>query len=113
MRTLIAIFLTPLLLAACDTETALKRVSSAGKAAESVYLTHDQHDSPVVVWTEREGNRLSLLFAVSRDAGKSFSESVSVPTSGTVATHPEGMPKVAFVLPLKNQMQFQMHRLCQ
>jgi hypothetical protein len=96
MRTVIIISLMASLLAACDSKNNLQRISSSGKAAESVYLTHDQHDNPVVVWTEREDKDLSLWFAVSQDDGKSFTEKVPVPINGHVATHPEGMPKVAF-----------------
>lgn len=80
----------------CNKEEKLKMISTSGKKAESVYLTHDKKDNPVVAWTERDANNLVLFFAVSTDNGRSFSEKKSLPLPGDVATHAEGMPKVAF-----------------
>ena len=72
------------------------RISSSVNNAESVYLTHDNFDNPVILWTEKTENDLTLLFAVSFDDGKSFSQNVSVTLDRNVATHAEGMPKIAF-----------------
>jgi hypothetical protein len=81
----------------CGKEEKMKLISSAGNKAESVYLTHDDKDNPVVAWTEVDNNnKLTLHFSMSYDNGKSFSERKSLPLSGDVATHAEGMPKVAF-----------------
>lgn len=90
------ILVSTLLLAACDQERADIMISSAKGIAESVYLTHDQNDNPVVVWTEKEDNSLTLFFATSTDDGESFSTTRRLPLGTDVATHPEGMPKVAF-----------------
>jgi hypothetical protein len=71
-------------------------ISSPKKNAESVFLTHDHKTHPVIAWTERTSEELSFLFAVSGDEGKSFFKPVSVQLQEDVATHAEGMPKIAF-----------------
>jgi len=73
-----------------------RRVSSSVNNAESVYLTHDNFDNPVILWTEKSANDLTLVFAVSYDDGNSFSQNVSVALDRDIATHAEGMPKIAF-----------------
>src|SRR5688572_30329447 len=73
-----------------------RRISSSVNNAESVYLTHDNFDNPVILWTEKSTNELTLVFAVSYDDGNSFSQNVSVALDRDVATHAEGMPKIAF-----------------
>lgn len=73
-----------------------RKISSPAKNAESVYLAHDNRGNPVVAWTERTDNQVHLFFATSPDDGKTFSQSISVPLDGKVATHAESMPKVAF-----------------
>ncbi|WP_276371792.1 sialidase family protein [Chryseolinea sp. H1M3-3] len=85
-----------LLLVGCYSEKVHQKISSAESSAESVYLTHDTQGNPVVVWTEKKNDSLTLFYAVSTDGGKSFSKKVSIPISADVATHAEGMPKVAF-----------------
>lgn len=70
-------------------------ISSKKGIAQSVFLTLDQYENPVVVWTEKGKNNLALFFATSTD-GKSVSNKVRLPLTNDVATHPEGMPKVAF-----------------
>lgn len=82
--------------ASCDTRDSHQKISSAEGSAESVYLTHDQQDNPVVVWTEKEQNKLTLFYSISTDGGNSFSTKIHVPLTADVATHAEGMPKVAF-----------------
>jgi hypothetical protein len=74
----------------------IHKISSDGKAAESVYLTHDNLGKPVVAWTERNETQISFVYEISPDDGKSFSDRVEVPLDEQVATHAEGMPKVAF-----------------
>lgn len=83
-------------ISACHPDNRIKMLSSEGTSAESVFLTRNQHDEPVAVWTEKKGDHLTLLFAVSDDNGKSFSHKMSLPLTSDVATHAEGMPKVAF-----------------
>lgn len=95
MRTMILVILSTLLLA-CKDESSLKPISSIDAAAESVYLTHDENDKAVVVWTDRRENELQLHFAISPDNGNSFLEPVTLALSPDVATHAEGMPKLAF-----------------
>lgn len=80
----------------CTEEQRTRRLSLEGSTAESVFLTHDQNENPVVVWTEKYGGELALLFAVSHDGGKSFSDKLRLPLALGVSTHAEGMPKVAF-----------------
>jgi hypothetical protein len=84
------------ILARCGGDDRAMMISSEANAAESVYLTHDQNDNPVIVWTERDGNNLTLFFAISHDHGKSFAQKTSLALAADVATHAEGMPKVAF-----------------
>lgn len=78
--------------------TDFRRISSPGKISESVYLTRDHTGNPALVWTEKEkdSDHVVLAYAVSTDEGKSFSNRVDVPLSGQIATHAEGMPKIAF-----------------
>lgn len=83
-------------LVACNEEQSVQKLSSDGSTAQSVFLTHDQNQNPVVVWTEEKGGELNLYFAASHDNGKSFPRKVNIPLSRGVATHAEGMPKVAF-----------------
>ncbi len=83
-------------LAGCDDKRFAKLVSSQEGEAQSVYVTHDQNNNPVVVWTEKKNDELALFFAASSDGGKSFQYKTNIPLSNDVATHPEGMPKVAF-----------------
>jgi hypothetical protein len=45
----------------CGKDDSLKLLSSNQGTAESVYLTHDQNDNPVVAWTERAE---ALLFSL-------------------------------------------------
>jgi len=80
----------------CAEEHKGDQLSTPGKSAESVYVTHDHQDNPVIAWTERDSNELMLYFAVSFDNGKSFSEKRALSLLGDVATHAEGMPKIAF-----------------
>ncbi|PZR38348.1 MAG: hypothetical protein DI538_09880 [Azospira oryzae] len=96
MKRLIFISLVSIVFFGCREEDNATPLSAKGASAESVYLTRDQNDNPVAVWTERKGEDLALLFAVSNDRGKSFSEKTSLPLTSDVATHSEGMPKVAF-----------------
>lgn len=96
MNRLIFISLLSVVLLACGEEDTTIPFSTKGASAESVYLTRDQNDNPVAVWTERKGEDLTLLFAVSNDGGKSFPNKISLPLTSDVATHSEGMPKVAF-----------------
>lgn len=95
MRLLTLISLT-LLLMACKHDRATEAVSSDNGTVESVYLTHDNHDNPVLVWTERDGTQMILYYSISSDDGNTFATKVALPLSSDVATHAEGMPKVAF-----------------
>lgn len=91
------IYATAILLgiAGCKQKDTIAKISSMGNQAESVFLTHDQQRNPVVVWTERVDKKLTLNFSASNKNG-SFSRTVSLPLTDEVATHAEGMPKVAF-----------------
>ena len=96
MRYLTYIIFAVFLLTSCTKDDSRQRISSEGSSAESVYLTHDHNDNPVVVWTEKANDKLILFYAVSSDDGRSFSKKISFPLTGDVATHGESMPKVAF-----------------
>lgn len=96
MKYFIYMTLVTTVLAGCSKKHPITLVSTQGNTAESVYLTNDHHNNPVVVWTERKDSALVLSFAISDDNGKSFTEKISMPLSADVATHPESMPKVAF-----------------
>ncbi|MEJ1238087.1 sialidase family protein [Chryseolinea sp. T2] len=85
-----------LLVVACKPKDRIQALSSEKAKAESVYLTHDENDNPVAVWTERDGDRLNLYYAISGDQGNTFMNIIMLPLSSDVATHAEGMPKVAF-----------------
>ena len=95
MRPLTFIILL-LLIAACRQHVALTALSSATGKAESVYLTHDEKENPVVVWTERYDDHVNLRYSTSLDDGESFTNAVTLALPPDVATHAEGMPKVAF-----------------
>jgi hypothetical protein len=96
MKYLITIIVGGLVFAGCVKRDEIRRLSSNDANAESVFVTQDQKGNPVVAWTERKGGELTFHFAVSPDGGRSFSDKVSVPLTKDVATHAEGMPKVAF-----------------
>lgn len=96
MKYLMYVTLVTNLVAGCRQELPVTLISTPGIKAESVYLTNDENDNPVVAWTQREDSSLTLLYSVSHDNGKTFSEKVKIPLTPDVATHPESMPKVAF-----------------
>lgn len=95
MRFQISVALMAVVLFGCDHQKQIHRISSL-TGAESVYLTHDDNSNPVVAWTEKVDERLTLFFSVSKDDGETFTDKVGIPLSNDVATHAEGMPKVAF-----------------
>ena len=96
MKPLLIISSFLLIATSCKMKDQATLLSSENKTAESVYLTHDHHNNPVAVWTEKNNGDLTLVFAVSSDNGKSFASKNSLSLTGDVATHPEGMPKLAF-----------------
>lgn len=95
MRYLKYFYVLVTVLAGCKQQD-LNRISSEQRAAESVYLTHDEKNNPVIVWTEKDDQNLILLFAVSHDDGKTFSEKRKLNLTPEVATHSESVPKIAF-----------------
>lgn len=96
MNTLKYLIIVSVLVIGCKQHNALKRISSTGSTAESVYLTNDHQNNPVIVWTENSEGKRTLFFATSKDNGETFSEKISLPLTNDVATHAESMPKVAF-----------------
>jgi hypothetical protein len=101
MKTHLSILLIGVLSIGChkkqaEEENSWTRVSSEGKTVESVYLTHDDQNNPVVVWTEKDKEELKLSLAISHDNGKTFSQRKNITLTSDVATHAESMPKVAF-----------------
>lgn len=95
MKALIYLPVVALVLVGCN-ESDLSMVSTPGRQAESVYLTQDHENNPVIVWTERSQNELFLNYAISDDDGRTFTQPVSLKLANDVATHAESMPKVAF-----------------
>jgi hypothetical protein len=81
---------------ACSKANVIQRISSAGALAESVYLTRDHNGNPVLAWTEKQAETLTLFYSVSNDQGESFSGETRIPLTSDVSTHSESMPKVAF-----------------
>lgn len=96
MRCLFLIMIAISLVSCKESGVGVKQISLSEKNAESVYLTHDNNGNTVVAWTEKTEQELNLLFAVSSDDGETFSQRVAVPLDQEVATHAEGMPKIAF-----------------
>jgi hypothetical protein len=93
----ISIFMFSIVLFACSSQNdKLQKISTPDKEAESVYLTQDQHCNPVIAWTEKGENKTKFYYSISLDGGKTFNERITVPVTGEISTHAEGMPKVAF-----------------
>lgn len=84
------------LLFGCDRQRSTKMISSGQATAESVFVTRDHQDNPVVVWTEKENDKLTLFFATADDDAASISSPIALSLTSDVATHAESMPKVAF-----------------
>jgi hypothetical protein len=80
----------------CQQHGKIHRISTLGSTAESVYVTHDQYNNPVIAWTEMDADKINFFYAISTDEGKSFSEKINIPVPDEISTHAEGMPKVAF-----------------
>jgi hypothetical protein len=83
------------LLSCVERETATFKVSSRNAEAESVYLTQNESGMPVLAWTERANGELRFLFTTLDNNGAA-GEKYEIPVPDDVATHAEGMPKVAF-----------------
>jgi hypothetical protein len=95
MRVFFAIAIATVTMISCNKYRDDARKLSTNNA-ESVYLTHDNNSHPVVAWTEKTDSELTFFFSISPDDGATFSENISVPLEQDVATHAEGMPKIAF-----------------
>ncbi len=96
MRSILFLFFLPGIFLGCNPKTSQQQLSSNTGNAESVFLTSDHNDNPVVAWTERQAETLTLFFSIG-DANAHFnSEPIQLPLPADVATHAEGMPKVAF-----------------
>lgn len=96
MKTIFLAGFLSMLIFGCSRQHSPRMISSAQAIAESVFLTRDHRDNPVVVWTERQNEKLTLLFGTPSGDGESISKSTSLTLTSDVATHPESMPKVAF-----------------
>ncbi len=74
------------------------RISLANLKASCPYLTQDQQGNPVLCWVQAQdtmGNYL-LMYARSKDGGKTFGEPVTVSTSQGVYPHDENLSKILF-----------------
>jgi hypothetical protein len=97
MKHLLVIAIAAIGMISCNkNKNEIVRISTDGKVAESVYLTHDAVSHPVVAWTERNASDLTFVYVVLSDDGHSISDRRELPLDAQVATHAEGMPKVAF-----------------
>lgn len=96
MKTILVAAFLSMLIPGCTRPHSPQTISSGQAVAESVFLTRDHGDNPVVVWTERQNEKLTLLFATSSHDGKSISKPTILTLTSDVATHAESMPKVAF-----------------
>jgi len=90
------ILLCTVLSAACASRESVITVSSRDSKAESVFLTRDHEDRPVVAWLENIEGKYVLSAAISYDYGETFKNKFQLPLTADVATHAESMPKVAF-----------------
>jgi hypothetical protein len=81
---------------ACETNDQPLLLSSGDANAESVYFTRDENDLPVVAWTERSDDGLRFHYAILDAHGTAVKERVNVSIPSEIATHAEGMPKIAF-----------------
>ena len=96
MKVVIALLVISILLHSCSKDDEVVTLSSADAKAESVFLTRDHHDRPVVVWTENKNGNLTLIAARSERNRDEFRVTCRLPLTSDVATHAESMPKVAF-----------------
>lgn len=95
MRCLIIINALFAVLMACNDERSPVLVSTMGADAESVYLTTNEQEEPVIAWTEKS-ERIRFFYAKISKDGRVTGERINVPVPADISTHAEGMPKVAF-----------------
>ena len=71
-------------------------VSTVGAEAESVYLTSDGENRPVIAWTEKSNEEVKFFYARISKSGNVKDKRIAIPVPADISTHAEGMPKVAF-----------------
>jgi hypothetical protein len=61
------------------------------------YLTKNNKGEPVLSWVRRIDNKSSIFcYAVSKDEGKTFANTIVIPASDNIYAHAENMPKLIF-----------------
>ncbi|GAA4471100.1 sialidase family protein [Nibrella saemangeumensis] len=68
----------------------------AGQQAALPRFTTDHQGNPVISWVEKANDQAALFFCVSADGGRTFNPKIRVAAPGTMSTHPEGRPRIAF-----------------
>ena len=74
------------------------RVSTSKHKSSSPYLTKDHQGNPVLCWTEAQDSAGSYLltYAVSYDAGKTFTSPKAIPATRGIYPHDENLSKILF-----------------
>ncbi len=81
-----------------DKNTGNNAVSNPNFNATASRLTTDHKGNPVLSWAEQDDSSrvLGVYFATSKDGGKTFLDQKMIKNTEGVASHAEGMPKIAF-----------------
>jgi hypothetical protein len=87
----------------CKTKEKDERISASHEvmidstAGSCPYLTRDNNNNIVLSWIKKMDTTRSILcYAVSKDGGKSFGNTIEVPGSSNVHPHGENLPKIVF-----------------
>lgn len=65
--------------------------------ASGAYLTTDQSGNPVLSWVQKVStDQYKLYYSVSKDGGRSFSESKEIPASRGIYPHDENLSKIIY-----------------
>src|SRR5699024_4423479 len=73
------------------------QISGKGRKASCVYLTKDEHSTPIISWVEIDtaSREKAFYFAKMNTGDEKFGQPVSVPIPQNTSIHEEGMPKIA------------------
>jgi hypothetical protein len=74
------------------------RISAQDHKSSCPYLTQDHQGNPVLCWVEAQDSSQNYLltYAVSGDAGKTFSAPRTIPTTKGIYPHDENLSKILF-----------------
>lgn len=97
----IVAILTALILTSCRQQQKEESLSSSSEtlvdttAGSCPYLTNDSKGNIILSWIKKVDTSTSVFcYAVSNDAGKTFSKPIEIPGSTNVHPHAENMPKI-------------------